>query len=57
LHKLGVFCGLTEAVWLGIGTVSQHLRLNMPWMIVLVIGAILPLCLCGTLLWRRTRFS
>jgi hypothetical protein len=29
----------------------------MPWMIVLVIGTILPLGLCGTLLWRRTRFS
>jgi hypothetical protein len=44
-------------VWLGIGTVSQHLTLSMPWMIVLVIGTILPLGLCGTLLWRRTRFS
>jgi hypothetical protein len=44
-------------VWLGIGTVSQHLILSMPWMIVLVIGTILPLGLCGTLLWRRTRFS
>jgi drug/metabolite transporter (DMT)-like permease len=44
-------------VWLGIGTVSQHLTLNMPWMIVLIIGTILPLGLCGTLLWRRTRFS
>src|SRR5208337_1311993 len=42
-------------VWLGIGTVSQHLSLNMPWMIVLVIGTILPLGLCGTLLWQRTR--
>jgi drug/metabolite transporter (DMT)-like permease len=44
-------------VWLGIGTVSQHLSLNMPWMIVLVIGTVVPLGLCGTLLWRRTRFS
>ena len=44
-------------VWLGIGTVSQHLALNMTWMIVLVVGTILPLGLCGTLLWRRTRFS
>ena len=44
-------------VWLGLGTVSQHLSLNMPWMIVLVIGTIVPLGLCGTLLWRRTRFS
>jgi drug/metabolite transporter (DMT)-like permease len=44
-------------VWLGLGTVSQHLSLSMPWMIVLVVGTILPLGLCGTLLWRRTRFS
>jgi len=44
-------------VWLGIGTVSQHLSLNMPWMIALVVGTILPLGVCGTLLWRRTRFS
>jgi hypothetical protein len=44
-------------VWLGLGTVSQHLSLSMPWMIVLIIGTILPLGLCGTLLWRRTRFS
>jgi drug/metabolite transporter (DMT)-like permease len=44
-------------VWLGLGTVSQHLSLNMPWMIVLVTGTILPLGVCGTLLWRRTRFS
>jgi len=44
-------------IWLGIGTVSQHLSLNMPWMIVLVVGTIVPLGLCGTLLWRRTRFS
>jgi hypothetical protein len=44
-------------VWLGIGTISQHLSLNMPWMIALIIGTIVPLGLCGTLLWRRTRFS
>jgi len=44
-------------VWLGLGTVSQHLTLSMPWMIVLVAGTILPLGVCGTLLWRRTRFS
>lgn len=44
-------------VWLGIGAVIQHLALSMPWMIVLVIGTIVPLGLCGTLLWRRTRFS
>jgi drug/metabolite transporter (DMT)-like permease len=44
-------------VWLAIGTRSQHLSISMPWMIVLVVGTILPLGVCGTLLWRRTRFS
>jgi hypothetical protein len=44
-------------VWLAIGTRSQHLAVSMPWMIVLVIGTIVPLGVCGTMLWRRTRFS
>jgi drug/metabolite transporter (DMT)-like permease len=44
-------------VWLAIGTRSQHLTVSMPWMIVLVIGTIVPLGVCGTMLWRRTRFS
>ena len=30
---------------------------GVSWMIVLVVGTILPLGVCGTLLWRRTRFS
>jgi len=51
LVAVGIF------VWLGVGTKSQHLALSMPWMIVLVVGTILPLGICGTLLWRRTRFS
>ena len=44
-------------VWLAVGTRTQHLHLNFPWMMVLVVGTIVPLGLCGTLLWRRTRFS
>jgi len=44
-------------VWLALGTKSQHLAISMPWMIVLVAGTIVPLGVCGTLLWRRTRFS
>jgi drug/metabolite transporter (DMT)-like permease len=44
-------------VWLAVGTRTQHLHLNFPWMMVLVVGTIIPLGLCGTLLWRRTRFS
>ena len=44
-------------VWLAVGTRTQHLQLNFQWMIVLIVGTIIPLGLCGTLLWRRTRFS
>jgi cytochrome bd-type quinol oxidase subunit 2 len=44
-------------VWLGLGTRSQHIAVSLPWMIVLALGTIVPLGLCGTLLWRRTRFS
>jgi uncharacterized membrane-anchored protein len=44
-------------VWLAVGTRAQHIFVNLPWMIVLIIGTIIPLGLCGTLLWRRTRFS
>jgi drug/metabolite transporter (DMT)-like permease len=44
-------------VWLAAGTKAQHIAVSVPWIIVLVIGTILPLGVCGTLLWRRTRFS
>ncbi len=44
-------------VWLAVGTRAQHIFVNVPWMIVLMMGTIIPLGLCGTLLWRRTRFS
>jgi drug/metabolite transporter (DMT)-like permease len=52
-----MFVAVGIFVWLAIGTKSQHIAVNMPWMIVLVVGTILPLGVCGTLLWRRTRFS
>ena len=44
-------------VWLGVGTKAQHISVSIPWIIVLSVGTILPLGVCGTLLWRRTRFS
>ncbi|MGO8775746.1 MAG: GRP family sugar transporter [Terracidiphilus sp.] len=44
-------------VWLAIGTRAQHIYVNVPWMIVLILGTMIPLVLCGRLLWRRTRFS
>ena len=52
-----VFVAVGIFVWLGLGTQSQHLSVSMPWMIVLVLATIVPLGVCGTLLWRRTRFS
>jgi len=44
-------------VWLAVGTRAQHISVSLPWMVVLIVGTIIPLGLCGTLLWRRTRFS
>jgi glucose uptake protein GlcU len=44
-------------VWLAIGTRAQHLAINLPWTIALILATIIPLCVCGTMLWRRTRFS
>jgi hypothetical protein len=44
-------------VWLAVGTRAQRISLNFPWMMVLIVGTLVPLGLCGTLLWRRTRFS
>ena len=44
-------------VWLAVGTRAQHIYVNIPWMLVLMVGTIVPLWLVGTMLWRRTRFS
>ncbi len=44
-------------VWLGLGTQRQHIAVSVPWMVVLIAGTIIPLGVCGTMLWRRTRFS
>jgi drug/metabolite transporter (DMT)-like permease len=44
-------------VWLAVGTRAQEIYMSLPWTIVLVIGTLIPLGVCGTLLWRRTRFS
>jgi drug/metabolite transporter (DMT)-like permease len=43
--------------WLAIGTRAQHIYVSLPWMIALMIGTLIPLFVCGTMLWRRTRFS
>ena len=53
-----IVCAATGIfVWLAVGTRAQHIYVNIPWMLVLVAGTIVPLGWCGTLLWRRTRFS
>ena len=44
-------------VWLAAGTRSQHIAVSIPWMTVLIVGTLIPLGVCGTLLWHRTRFS
>jgi drug/metabolite transporter (DMT)-like permease len=44
-------------VWLALGTRAQHIYVNIPWMIVLMLATLVPLGVCGTLLYRRTRFS
>jgi glucose uptake protein GlcU len=44
-------------VWLAAGTRTQHIAVSVPWMTVLIVGTLIPLGICGTLLWRRTRFS
>ncbi len=51
LSAIGIF------VWLAAGTRAQHIYVNVPWMLVLIAGTIVPLILVGALLWRRTRFS
>jgi drug/metabolite transporter (DMT)-like permease len=44
-------------VWLALGTRAQQISISLPWTLVLVAGTLVPLGVCGTLLWRRTRFS
>lgn len=44
-------------IWLAVGTRRQHIAVSIPWMAVLIVGTLIPLGICGTLLWRRTRFS
>lgn len=43
-------------IWLAVGTRAQRIYVNIPWMLVLIAGTIIPLVLVGRLLWRRTRF-
>jgi drug/metabolite transporter (DMT)-like permease len=44
-------------VWLGMGAKRQPIALDPLWMTVLIAATLVFLGVCGTLLWRRTRFS
>jgi drug/metabolite transporter (DMT)-like permease len=51
IAALGIF------VWLGVNAQLPSLIVNTPWMIVLLLAALVFLGAGGVLLWRRTRFS
>jgi hypothetical protein len=44
-------------VWLAFGAERQPLAVNPFWMILLAAATLVFLVVCGTLLWKRTRFS
>jgi len=44
-------------VWLAVGARRQPLAMDLFWMAVLSAATLVLLAVCGTLLWRRTRFS
>ncbi len=50
-------CAVGVFVWLALGTRAQQISISLPWTLVLIAGTLIPLFVCGTLLWRRTRFS
>jgi drug/metabolite transporter (DMT)-like permease len=44
-------------VWLAIGAERQAISVSPIWMAVLIVASLAFLIACGTLLWKRTRFS
>jgi drug/metabolite transporter (DMT)-like permease len=44
-------------LWLGLGAQRQPLSVNVAWMAILCAASLVFLIVCGTLLWKRTRFS
>jgi drug/metabolite transporter (DMT)-like permease len=44
-------------VWLAWGAAAQPIAANLFWMAVLIVATLVMLVVCGTMLWRRTRFS
>lgn len=56
--EVGIMCAAVGIfVWLALGTRPQHISINFPWSLALILGTLVSLAVCGTLLWRRTRFS
>ena len=56
--ELAVAVGaLALFIWLAVGAERQPLAVNGLWIFVLSAATLLLLFVCGTLLWRRTRFS
>ncbi|HXP59641.1 MAG TPA: GRP family sugar transporter [Dongiaceae bacterium] len=51
LAAIGIF------VWLALDATRQQMPFNRPWMTVLALISLVFLVVCGTVLWRRTRFS
>ena len=44
-------------VWLAMGAEKQAIAVSVPWIAVLIVASLVLLIACGTLLWKRTRFS
>ena len=44
-------------LWLGAGATRQPIAVNIFWMVLLIAATLVLLIVCGTLLWKRTRFS
>jgi hypothetical protein len=44
-------------VWLALGATHPAVAVSLPWMAVLLVLTFACLIVCGSLLWRRTRFS
>jgi len=51
LAAIGIF------VWLALNATRQQMAFNRAWMTVLAVISLVFLVVCGTVLWRRTRFS
>ncbi len=51
LVAVGIF------VWLGMDAEAAPIQANTTWIAILSAATLVLLGLCGTLLWRRTKFS